>query len=293
MCIIIYKSKGTAAKVEWDTLKTCFTNNPDGAGYAIAYNDKLLLKKGFMSFHDFKMSLEQTLKGVNIHDAGILFHFRITTHGGTSRANTHPFPLGRDSLTDRKYTGLDACVAMNGICLSNTGYKSSISDTMDAVESLINPLYKMYGDFWKKEDAHNIFSFLGAKWAILEKDGMVTSFGAFHNLQGWTYSNYSYIERKAYQYSYTSPYTSDNWKNLYLDDDDDYAYPATVDSTPAKSYHYDLIEYEGNVMELSSNKIKTVKLSDMYYMDDDGDLYLYDWETDDYLYLADEVPISE
>ena len=296
MCIIIYKAKDTKAKIEWNTLKTCFTNNPDGAGYAIAYDNKLLLKKGFMKFEDFETSLRQTIKNVDIEKAGILFHFRITTHGGTSRENTHPFPLGRDSLTDRKYTNLEAAIAMNGICLSNTGYKSAISDTMDAIESLINPLFNMYGAFWKDKGSKSVFDFLGAKWAILEKNGDVTSFGNFHTLQGWTYSNYSYIERKVtkWDYSYTNGYgttyyyPTNNCTVYDIDTDDDF------ETTKDDKTYYDLglMEYTGKVMDLRSNSIKEVTAADNYYLDEDGELYQYSWDDDDFYYDNNLVPIS-
>lgn len=307
MCIIVYKEAGTNAKIDYELLENCFDNNPDGAGYAIAYDGKLLLKKGFMAWHDFETSLRKTIKSIPIKEAGIMFHFRITTHGGTNRENTHPFPIGTETLTERKYTNLDACVAMNGICLANGGYKSKVSDTMEAVMEIINPMYDIAGAFWKHDSAKTIFGFLGAKWAILEKDGSITSFGNFHSVGGWTYSNYSYQSYKYDRYtgnlkSYTPTTTycgTYPYYNSYVDDYDDYDESCAIDGvlvggmTDDVVYALDLIEYEGKILELSTNKVRTVKLSDDYYIDKDGDLYWYNWNTDDFYLMSDEVVYTD
>ena len=305
MCIIVYKQKGINAKIDYELLENCFDNNPDGAGYAIAYDDKLLVKKGFMAWRDFETSLKQTIKSINLKEAGIMFHFRITTHGGTSRANTHPFPIGTDTLTERKYTNLEACVAMNGICLANGGYKSTVSDTMEAVAEVINPMYDIAGAFWKHDSAKTIFEFLGAKWAILEKDGTITSFGNFHTAGGWTYSNYSYQSYKYDRYTGSvktsvQTHSSKTVGNSYaLPSDYDCADDSWCDTygyymgNSIDAYGLDLIEYDGQVMDLNTGTIRTVKLSDDYYVDKDGDLYWYDWNKDDFYLMADEIIITD
>lgn len=308
MCIIVYKEAGVNTKIDYQLLENCFDNNPDGAGYAIAYDNKLLLKKGFMAWTDFETSLRKTIKSIDIKKAGILFHFRITTHGGTNRECTHPFPIGTETLTERKYSNLNACVAMNGICLCNGGYKSKVSDTMEAVMEVINPMYDIAGAFWKHDSAKTIFDFLGAKWAILEKDGTITSFGNFHTVGGWTYSNYSYQSYKYDRYTGTlkNPVQSYTPKTTYYcgygsiyDDYYDDDYDCAINGTLVGGYlddfvqALDLIEYEGKVLEVSTNKVRTVKLSDDYYVDKDGDLYWYNWEKDDYYLMSDEIVFTD
>ena len=41
MCIITYKTKENKNLWSYDTLKTMFQNNPDGAGIMFSYNNKV------------------------------------------------------------------------------------------------------------------------------------------------------------------------------------------------------------------------------------------------------------
>lgn len=288
MCIICYKEKGVSAKLDWKVLETCFKNNPDGAGYAIARNGELILRKGFMAWNDFKTSLEKVTAGKSIKDSAILLHFRITTHGGTYPENTHPFPIGGESLTKRKYKSLEAVCAMNGICLSNeTRYSytwkkqeaPTNSDTMDAVENIITPLYQIAGNWWKKEQAKTVIDWLGAKWVFMEKNGDITAFGEFNKAGGWNYSNYSWKAPKQQKYNYDSYYGS-NWKEWGIS---------------GNSLYYDmwedLIPFTGKLLK-SNGQILEVKKIDDYYQDDDGNIWLYDWKDDDY-YLMENLTVLE
>ena len=50
MCIAIYSLKGTDIPSE-DILKTCFLNNPDGAGFAFNKGGKVHIVKGLSLIH--------------------------------------------------------------------------------------------------------------------------------------------------------------------------------------------------------------------------------------------------
>ena len=89
MCIAILKPEGESIKKA--TLKTCFENNDDGAGYMFVKNGAVQLVKGFVSFKNFWSSyVKNVVKNGNPISA---IHFRITTHGKTNAENCHPFKI--------------------------------------------------------------------------------------------------------------------------------------------------------------------------------------------------------
>tara|TARA_R110000824_G_scaffold8548_1_gene38738 strand:- start:50 stop:787 length:738 start_codon:yes stop_codon:yes gene_type:complete len=89
MCIAILKPKGEVIKKA--TLKTCFENNDDGAGYMFVKNGALQFVKGFFTFKNFWNSyVKNVVKNGNPISA---IHFRITTHGKTNAENCHPFKI--------------------------------------------------------------------------------------------------------------------------------------------------------------------------------------------------------
>jgi len=89
MCIAILKPRGEVIKKS--TLKTCFENNDDGAGYMFVKNGALQFVKGFFTFKNFWNSyVKNVVKNGNPISA---IHFRITTHGKTNAENCHPFKI--------------------------------------------------------------------------------------------------------------------------------------------------------------------------------------------------------
>ena len=92
MCLAILKLKGNDVPTD-DILKTCFRNNSDGAG--LAFNNdygKVQIVKGFMDFDSFITAFHEYDRKYCFKNRAVLIHFRITTHGGTSKGNCHPFP---------------------------------------------------------------------------------------------------------------------------------------------------------------------------------------------------------
>jgi len=89
MCIAILKPDGE--NIKKDRLKTCFTNNDDGAGYMFAKDGILHFFKGFFKFDEFwKSYVKNVVKNGNPMSA---IHFRIKTHGKTNVDNCHPFKI--------------------------------------------------------------------------------------------------------------------------------------------------------------------------------------------------------
>ena len=92
MCIAIVKPRGIV--IPRTRLEICFSNNPDGAGFAIASDGKVTIHKGYTTFEAFYAAyLEHE---VEAHAA--LIHFRITTRGNNEPENNHPFPLDIGAL---------------------------------------------------------------------------------------------------------------------------------------------------------------------------------------------------
>lgn len=90
MCIIITKQQNVPCPSDL-ILDRCFQSNPDGCGVAIKRRSRkeVEIYKGFMRLDDFK-----TFVNYNIEPEDLaVYHFRITTSGGTSPENCHPFPV--------------------------------------------------------------------------------------------------------------------------------------------------------------------------------------------------------
>ena len=66
----------------------CFKHNPDGAGYMLPINDKVVIRKGFMTFEEFKKDINKVVKDNHIDptETPIVLHFRISTQGGVQKA---------------------------------------------------------------------------------------------------------------------------------------------------------------------------------------------------------------
>ena len=92
MCIAIYSLKGTDIPSE-DILKTCFLNNPDGAGFAFNKGGKVHIVKGFMDYKGFMAAFKKYDAEFGFKQRGVLIHFRIATHGGVNVGCCHPFPI--------------------------------------------------------------------------------------------------------------------------------------------------------------------------------------------------------
>jgi hypothetical protein len=94
MCIAIYKPAGKT--LCWDSLKNCFEENPDGAGFMFIDPNRtgvhrLRIHKGFMSFSQFYTHYK--LWESRCPNSPFVLHFRYATHGLTNAPMCHPFKL--------------------------------------------------------------------------------------------------------------------------------------------------------------------------------------------------------
>ena len=101
MCIIAIKP-AHHKMIDETTLETMFDTNPDGAGYMYAYNNRVHIKKGFMTLKELLNSLDNLKKKINIEEIPLILHFRISTSGKTDGATCHPFPVTSDLNALRK-----------------------------------------------------------------------------------------------------------------------------------------------------------------------------------------------
>ena len=92
MCIIATKPKDISISKE--TLKNCFDNNQDGAGFIFAHVNILKIRKGFFTFEKFWNSYSEAM--INYKNPTSIIHFRITTHGKTDYSNCHPFLINKE-----------------------------------------------------------------------------------------------------------------------------------------------------------------------------------------------------
>lgn len=258
MCIIAIKPAGV--KLPADTaIKNMFTNNPDGAGIMYAHGGTVHIQKGYMTLKDFNAAIKQLDKTIDTTAVPMALHFRITTHGGTSPGNTHPFPVTDKMplLTAKKLT-TPLAVAHNGT-IPITPLKKDISDTMTYIVQQLAPLHRLKKDFYKRAAGRQlVYNAIQSKMAILDSDGYITTIGDFTSKDGILYSNSSYKARTVY-------YDWDLW--------DDYSLQ-WYDSKYGK-YMTWLTEDDGYILSEG-----TLISADYHLADRQGNLYRYDIETD-------------
>lgn len=133
MCIIAIKPKGIEPPTD-DVLHECFVNNADGAGFMWADEGKVHIHKGFKKFKSLKKALKHRAFTA---DDTVVYHCRISTGGGVTPGNTHPFPLSKD-IKDLKSLTLttDVGFAHNGI-IKLTPSQADLSDTQEFIKTIL------------------------------------------------------------------------------------------------------------------------------------------------------------
>lgn len=203
MCIIIVKKAGIKFP-DNEILKNCWDANSDGAGYMIPKNGDVDIRKGFMKFNHMMDSLNSI---PNKDDIPMILHFRITTHGGTSKANTHPFPVSsNEKLLRSTRVKTNLGVAHNGIITIDNDLK--LSDTMQFIKDELS-LFHVIKPSWYKDikSLDYIGKRIGSKLAIMDSKGYISTVGEFYDEDGILYSNYSYLGYTTYGWSNIEGYT--------------------------------------------------------------------------------------
>ncbi len=135
MCVAIYKPKNVQLP-SLETLKQCWDENPDGAGFAmLTVGEKYAIEihKGYMTWKSFVSAFKKYR--LADFDGELLLHFRIATHGGISPGNTHPFSITQDiNLLKHPNVLTNYALIHNGILPIEP--QGDISDTMELCRRL-------------------------------------------------------------------------------------------------------------------------------------------------------------
>jgi predicted glutamine amidotransferase len=209
MCIIVAKPAGVKMP-DMKIIENCFSNNPDGAGIMYNRGGKVYGFKGFMSIEAFKAKLAQLEKKFGkLTKLNIVMHFRITTHGGSIAANTHPFPVVSSYKDMRELEWVsDLGMAHNGIigCVDRhiDIKKENVSDTMVFIKRIVKPIASMTNIMKSKKLLETIWLASDSKLAFLDGAGNLKVLGDFVFENGVYYSNTTY--------SHARPkYNLDSW----------------------------------------------------------------------------------
>jgi len=218
MCIIIFKNRSANLPTK-KVLKTCFENNPDGAGYMVQTGKQVIINKGFMKFSDFYAEFKAD-KAIT-KNCNLVLHFRIATGGLVNSANCHPFPVS-NRIDDLKNLNIktDKAIAHNGVLSEFNDINKVLSDTQIFTKDI---LYFLMLENLKPnliEALRNLtigsrlcifnqgnFLLLG-NWITDKKTGLQFSNSGYkvdkrHNWKqgGWKNSSYFYSKSKCTKYT--------------------------------------------------------------------------------------------
>ena len=203
MCIIAIKDAGV--KMPSDaTITTMWTNNPDGAGFMYAKGGKVYIEKGFMKLDSILNRLHRLESSLDITATPFVLHFRITTHGGTSPENCHPFPISNNvSILQKPSVPTDIGVAHNGIIPITP--RPGISDTMEYIATQLAYLKRANKKFYQNKNYMRLIeNATHSKMAFLVGDGTIATIGQFQEHESMLYSNSSFEPRVSFSYFDTS-----------------------------------------------------------------------------------------
>lgn len=206
MCIAICKPIGAKCPT-METLRTCYTNNDDGAGYAYALDGKVHIKKGFMTWQAFADAFSADKKRYDFDKLGVLIHFRISTSNTITPQNTHPFPISNDTgMLQKPESVSDYAVIHNGIISltsSTATAEKTTSDTLVFVRDYIWNIAQNRGWFRRESNIDLIYRLAGSKIAILNRFGEIIHTPGFTEDNGVWYSNDTYKNaRVRYSHGY-------------------------------------------------------------------------------------------
>lgn len=256
MCVIAVKPKGVDLPKD-DVLQSMWNTNKDGAGFMYNRNGKVHIKKGFMTFDDFKNALMETYRAlqadaINLKDdVSFVYHFRIATHGTIRPENTHPFPV-TDNIDELKALEFTTNLAMahNGVISQVEADKTNdLTDTATFIKDIVAPIsHYTKVHFLQIPNVLKAFgSIVGySRLAFLDGEGNVIKVGNWQDGEdGLCYSNKNHEPKPAvtynynYNYSYTpSKYDKPTWfEDIKLRKLDTQMYKITY-SLSLKSYNY-------------------------------------------------------
>lgn len=209
MCVIAFSPKGVEAPTE-EQIKSMFSTNPDGAGYA--YNDK----KGKVVYHKGFMSVEELIKELSPldqwTDTNLAIHFRIGTAGKNDAHTCHPFKIATSFGELRKLHNTDAKSVLfhNGIIDKGGQLDPLSSDTQDFV-SAFAPMLEKYSK--SKNRDHAIAEYTtGNRLLVLYEENKYKLWGDWTTLSSGLMVSNTHWQPKSYA---TYSYPQFNWSAWY------------------------------------------------------------------------------
>lgn len=219
MCVICISPSGKQLPSE-HTIRNMFSYNNDGAGMMYTKNGNVYIEKGFMTIDSFLEGVETLKRAINTEKETVIFHFRITTAGGTNPKNCHPFPLS-DKFEDMQKLKFRTNIGMahNGIIPIKTS-RADVSDTMEFDRQVLHHLWKHHHNFYENDDfmekidkqingSRMVFLLPNRKfyklgnWIENDEDGLIYSNSSFEDRHYFTNWGYTWpVGRHTYSYNY-------------------------------------------------------------------------------------------
>ena len=187
MCIICVSPK-RVRQPNVTTIRRMFQNNPDGAGYMVARDGKVIISKGFMNVDEYIEAIRA--EHFTAKDP-VVYHFRISTQAGVNPQMTHPFPLS-NRIEHMKVLDVEcSCgVAHNGVIRLTTDPRNrEYSDTALFIANYLSLIIREPGDLKDERVLKLIHRLAGSKLAIMDADGYIATVGEYINLKGLLFSN--------------------------------------------------------------------------------------------------------
>ena len=225
MCIAITKPAST--KPDWEAYANGFKANPDGWGFAVPHDGKVLIRKDLSPFADFRKAFEPYA------DRDALVHFRIKSAGDISKRNCHPFRISNGMAMVHNGTIPIACNLVQ-----------SKSDTWHFVKQVLRPMHESDPRFcWNPGSQFIAEQYLGHnKLAFITDGGEFCVWNEHLGVKtkdGHWYSNTTYQDRGSYFSHSTSYYShgssgkksktkSQSHANKSIFSEDDWYYSDTV-----------------------------------------------------------------
>lgn len=221
MCVIFVKPQGVAFPEE-NLMQNCWDNNPDMGGFMYAHKGKVIIRKGFMKFEDFKSALDKARKETG-DDTPYVCHFRISTQGYSADC-CQPFPLTNKLGNMKKQrASCNIGVAHNGVLSLTSDGSIEYSDTMKFIKDYLVNIIQSSTWYKNKRTVALIENLIqGSRLAFLDATGHFETLGiGWVQDKGILYSNTSYSRVKSI-YSYGNYWAKGTSKSLYAYDDDEY-----------------------------------------------------------------------
>lgn len=188
MCIAIANLKNQALTDE--EISNCWANNPDGGGLLYKEDGILKVYKNLDNLDKFLAKYKQVIQNSNV-----LVHFRVTTGGGVTIKNCHPFLVNKN-----------LGFIHNGVIYGYSNKAADKSDTYSFNELLLKGLPK---GFINNEGIQGLIGDAigtGSKLAFMDKDEKFTIIGeargiAHYDERGNWLSNDSYKKVNNFRYA--------------------------------------------------------------------------------------------